>query len=176
MDVSPLNSTPVDSSTIPLESLAANKSVSQSEKIAQASRAFEAMLLRQILSESQKPVFKSKFVSDSTSDGIYRDQMVNQLAESISKSGSFGLGRTLAAELQRQTHSDKSGQTAGSAKSPASQNGGQHVAGLHELRAPGVSARRPVHSAAVPTASVGGLSPAVGATLPAETTSRHGKL
>jgi len=107
MQIKSLQSHPVDASKLPLESLASNQQVSESDKIAQASRAFEAVLLRQILSESQRPVFQSKYSGNSTADGIYRDEVVNQLAESISKSGSFGLGKSLAHELQRQSGSDK---------------------------------------------------------------------
>jgi Rod binding domain-containing protein len=102
MEVNSLQSRPVDLSNMPLESLAGNKQVSKADKIAQVSKAFEAVLLRQILSETQRPVFNSKYVGNSTSDGIYRDEIVNQLADSISKSGSLGLGRSLAQELQRQ--------------------------------------------------------------------------
>ena len=47
--------------------------------------------------------FKSKFIGNTTTDGIYRDLVVNQLADSISKSGSFGLAKSLAGELQHQT-------------------------------------------------------------------------
>jgi len=104
MDVSALNSRPIDASNVPLDRLAANKSVPEPEKIAQASRAFEAVLLRQILNQSMQPVFTSKFVGNSTSDAIYRDEVVNQMADNISKSGNLGLGKSLAAELQRQSH------------------------------------------------------------------------
>jgi Rod binding domain-containing protein len=104
MDVSALNSRPIDASNVPLDRLAANKSVPEPEKIAQASRAFEAVLLRQILNQSIQPVFTSKFVGNSTSDAIYRDEVVNQMADNISKSGNLGLGKSLAAELQRQSH------------------------------------------------------------------------
>lgn len=122
MDVSPLASRPTDTSNLPLESLAGNKQMSQSQKIAQASQAFESVLLRQILSESQKPVFPSKYVGNSTSDGIYRDQVVNQLSDSISKSGSFGLGRSLARELQRQY---------GKAEAPGTASPQSHALTLH---------------------------------------------
>src|SRR5580704_7567350 len=122
MDISPLATRPTDTSNLPLESLVGNKQMSQSEKIAQASQAFESVLLRQILSESQKPVFPSKYVGNSTSDGIYRDQVVNQLADNISKSGSFGLGRSLAHELQR-----KYGKT----ETPATASAPSHALTLH---------------------------------------------
>ena len=96
MAIAPLQSCHIDAANLPLESLAASKHVPESEKIAQASRAFEAILLSQILQESQKPVFPSKFMGNSTTSGIYRDLVVNQMAEDISKSGSFGLAKIIA--------------------------------------------------------------------------------
>jgi Rod binding domain-containing protein len=103
MEVNPLRSAAhVEASTLPLERVATSTQLTQQEKVKEASRAFEAVLLRQILQESQRPVFKSKYVSNSTTDDIYRDQVVNQLAESISRSGSLGLGNSLAGELQSQ--------------------------------------------------------------------------
>jgi Rod binding domain-containing protein len=129
MELSPLNSHRIDASNMSLERLAANKSVPESEKIKQASSAFEAVMLRQILTESMQPVFPSKFVGNSTSDAIYRDEMVNQLAENISKSGSFGLGKSLAAELQRQSHATAADQPPGAAELSGAQKAGHHPAG-----------------------------------------------
>jgi Rod binding domain-containing protein len=103
MAIAPLQSSRVDAAKLPLESLARNRQVPESEKVAQASRAFEAVLLRQILQESQRPMFPSKLIGNSTTDSIYRDLVVNQLAENISQSGSFGLAKSLTGELQRQT-------------------------------------------------------------------------
>ena len=102
MDITSLQSPRVDAANLSLDRLAANTQVPESEKVAEVSRAFEAVLLRQILSESQRPVFQSPYAGNSNTDGIYRDLVVNQMAEDISKSGSFGLGKSLARELQRQ--------------------------------------------------------------------------
>jgi len=108
MDIPPLQARRPDLSNVPLDSLAANTQLSEKDKIGEASRAFEAVLLRQILQESQKPVFASKLIGNSATDGIYRDMVVSQLADSISKSGSFGLAKNLAGQLQRQTGTAKS--------------------------------------------------------------------
>src|ERR1051325_901392 len=110
MTVPSLNPSHVDASKLPIEQLAGSKQVSEPQKIAAASQAFEALLLRQILQESQKPVFASKFVGNSFADGIYRDLVVNQLAENISKTGSIGLAKTFTAQVQRQagTHPHRS--------------------------------------------------------------------
>jgi Rod binding domain-containing protein len=86
-----------------LERLATSTQIDQKDKIAEVSRAFEAVLLRQILQESQKPSFKSKLSGNSATDAIYHDMVANQLAESISKSGSFGLAKHFAGQLQRQS-------------------------------------------------------------------------
>ncbi len=87
---------------LPLEKLAANREVSEEEKIAAASRQFEAILLRQILHTAQKPMFKSNLFPQSVTSGIYQDMVTHQLAEDISRSGALGLGDSIKAELSRQ--------------------------------------------------------------------------
>jgi Rod binding domain-containing protein len=94
----------IDSSGISIEQLSKNPKLSEAEKIAELSRQFEAVLLRQILHESQKTVIKSSLTDESAASGIYQDMITNQLADSISKSGSFGLAKSLQHELTRQLH------------------------------------------------------------------------
>jgi len=81
------------------ESLAGNKSLSEHQKIAEASRQFEAMLLRQILAETQKPVIKSEFTDNSTAAGIYQDFVTNQMSDSLSKSGALGFAQVFERQL-----------------------------------------------------------------------------
>ena len=100
MNVSKTNSSAALRNPIPLEQLAGNKTLSKSDKLAEASRQFESMLLRQILSSARKTVIKSKLSEDSLSSGIYQDMVTEQLADSISRSGGFGLARGLATQLQ----------------------------------------------------------------------------
>jgi len=88
---------------IPAERLAANKTLSEQEKIAEASRQFEAVLLRQILSDARKPVFKSSLTEKSATSAIYDDMVTSQFADSISRSGEFGLARSLASQLKPET-------------------------------------------------------------------------
>ena len=80
---------------VPLESLAGNKALTENQKIAEASRQFEAVLLRQFLSESQKPVIQSEFTDNSTAAGIYQDFITNQLADSLSRGGGIGLAKII---------------------------------------------------------------------------------
>jgi Rod binding domain-containing protein len=92
----------VDASQLPLESLAGNSSVSDAEKVAEVSRQFEAVLLRQILADIRKPLLASA-EGDPAVNGIYSDMINNQLAESISRSGGFGLAKSLTTQLTHQT-------------------------------------------------------------------------
>jgi Rod binding domain-containing protein len=100
MEINPLQRK-VDASEIDPERLAGNTQLTRTEKIAEASRQFEAVLLRQILESTQKTVIKSKYADDSTSSAIYRDQVTSQLAQSISKSGAFGLAKVFEQQLTR---------------------------------------------------------------------------
>jgi flagellar protein FlgJ len=83
------------------ERLANNPALSEQQKIAEASRQFEAILLRQILAASQKTVIPSKFADNSTSSEIYRDMITNQMADTMSKSGGFGLAQAFEKQLTR---------------------------------------------------------------------------
>jgi flagellar protein FlgJ len=89
----------VDASHVPLESLVGNKALSQKQKIGEASRQFEAVLLRQFLSESQKPVISSEFTDNSSTAGIYQDMITTQLADSLTRGGGIGLAKTFERQL-----------------------------------------------------------------------------
>ncbi len=97
----------INPANLPIEQLAANTQLSEKAKVGELSRQFEAVLLRQILSDAQKPVFKSKDSDTSTTASIYRDMETTQLADSISKSGTLGLARSLNQQLTRQVHQEK---------------------------------------------------------------------
>jgi flagellar protein FlgJ len=92
----------VNAADLAPEQLVANASVSEKDKLAEASRQFEAILLRQVLGDAQKPVFGSTVVKDSAANSIYRDLVTHQLADSVSKSGAFGLAKVLEPQLQHQ--------------------------------------------------------------------------
>ena len=92
----------IKAADIPAEDLARNQNVSDKEKVHELCRQFEAVLLRQILNDAQKTVIKSDLAPKSSAHDIYQDMAVNQLADGISKSGSFGFARSLEQELTRQ--------------------------------------------------------------------------
>jgi len=92
----------VDPADVPLERLAGDNSLTAQQKVEEAGRQFEAILLRQILSEAQKTTFKSKYTDDSTTSSIYRDMTVRQLADSMTRAGGLGLAKALNKELTKQ--------------------------------------------------------------------------
>ena len=92
----------VKASSIPFEQLAANPNVSKEDKVKEACRQFEAVLLRQILGEARKTVITSSVSKDSNGKSIYNDMVDNQMADSISRSGSFGLAKSLEKQLVHQ--------------------------------------------------------------------------
>jgi len=89
----------MDASHTQLESLANNPGLTQDQKIAEASRQFEAVLLRQFLSEAQKPCTDSGQAADSGTAGIYQDMVTNQLADTLSRGGGVGLAKLFERQL-----------------------------------------------------------------------------
>src|SRR5438552_10017776 len=101
---------------LPIEQLGSNAQLSETEKVSELSRQFEAVLLRQILSNAQKTVFASSMNPESVSSGIYQDLITNQLADNISRSRAFGLARTLEGQLQHQVDNGSGNGQQGSKK------------------------------------------------------------
>src|SRR5919112_231890 len=92
---------------IPLEKLATSKALTEQQKTSEMTRQFEALLLRQILNDAQKPAFKSKYAATGVSSAIYQDLMVNQLADGISSSRTVGLAQELETQVSRQSDTKK---------------------------------------------------------------------
>jgi Rod binding domain-containing protein len=90
----------IQASQLPLESLAGNPNISDKDKVAEVSRQFEAVLLRQILQQARKPGMGAS--TDSLSSDVYSDMINQQLAQSISRSGAFGLAKSLQGQLAHQ--------------------------------------------------------------------------
>ena len=101
MDIPPLRPS-IDPSSLQPEDLARSPHLTEEAKVKELARQFEAILLRQILHDSQKTIIKSEFADDSVSGSIYQDMVTTQLAESISRSGSFGFAQSLEHQLTRQ--------------------------------------------------------------------------
>jgi peptidoglycan hydrolase FlgJ len=102
MQIASITNSQVKASDIPLEQMVGNANVSEESKLKEACRQFEAVLLRQILSEAQKPMLGGDEESSSAVNGIYKDMTTNAMADAISRSGEVGLSSMLEAQLSRQ--------------------------------------------------------------------------
>lgn len=85
-----------------LESLARSPNVSDQDKIAEVSRQFEAYLLREYLGEARKTMVESRYNLEAGMQSMYSDMITTQLADSISKADTVGLGGLLREQLIRQ--------------------------------------------------------------------------
>ena len=92
----------IDVSRIPMNELAANKNVADGEKVAEACRQFEAVLLRQILQSARKSSASAGGEGESSVNSIYDDMINNQLADQISRAGTLGLAKSMQAQVARQ--------------------------------------------------------------------------
>ena len=110
----------IDASQVPLDQLAGNQKISDREKVAEVSRQFEAVLLRQILQQARKSSTTPASSADATTSGIYDDMINNQLADSISRSGSFVLAKSLQGQLAHQVLPGAEGRPASTAISAES--------------------------------------------------------
>jgi Rod binding domain-containing protein len=92
----------VKAADLPLDKLSANPHLSEQDKVAEVTRQFEALLLRQILQQVRKTTFASKFDSETATTAIYQDMINFQLADGISRAGTFGLASSLKTQLSHQ--------------------------------------------------------------------------
>jgi Rod binding domain-containing protein len=87
---------------MPLDKLAHSSSVSPEDKVKEVSRQFESILLRQILTDAQKPLLNTSLGKSGASGAMYQDLMTSQLADQISGQGGLGLSHVLQAQLGRE--------------------------------------------------------------------------
>lgn len=90
----------VRAADMPLDRLAVSTQVPEKEKVAEVSRQFESVLLKQILSQANKPLFKSPLMGGGgTTNAIYQDMITEQLADRISQGGTFGFAKVLQKQM-----------------------------------------------------------------------------
>jgi Rod binding domain-containing protein len=111
----------VQAADVPLDRLASSTQLDDKSKVAEASRQFEAIFVRQILSEAQ-----SSGHGKGVASGIYQDMITTQTAENISRSGGLGLARCFQNQLSHglKTPHALSIQTVDSGSAPAANAGG----------------------------------------------------
>lgn len=69
-------------------------------KAAEVSRQFEAIILRNFLKDSLKPVFNTYLNQENSTNSIYRYHLVDSLAESMSQREALGISSMLQMQLK----------------------------------------------------------------------------
>ena len=100
MEIS-FNSGHVQASELSLDQLMNNSRVSEPAKVAEVSRQFEALLVRQILQSAHAVSATPADGKNSTVSGIYEDLVTTHLADAMTRgnAGGIGLGRSLERQL-----------------------------------------------------------------------------
>lgn len=100
--ISPLSSAAINAANLTPEQVAGNSALTEPQKVAEMSRQFEAVLLRQILTEAHKPVFKSSMALGSSTAAVHQDLLINEMANQMTRGGGAGLATQLSKDLGRQ--------------------------------------------------------------------------
>ena len=95
----PIHMNTMSANHLSIERLAQNNKLTEAEKIGEVARHFEAILLRQFLKEATKPLMSGNEGMNPAQKGIYQDMITNTLADTISKSGKFGLSQVFRQQL-----------------------------------------------------------------------------
>ena len=95
----PIQMVTMNANHLAVERLAQNNKLTETEKIGEVARQFEAILLRQFLNEATKPMLSQSEGLNPAQKGIYQDMITNTLAETISQSGEFGLAQAFRHQL-----------------------------------------------------------------------------
>ncbi len=98
----PIQMTTMSANHMAVERLAGNNQLTEAEKIGEVSRHFEAILLRQFLGKALQPMFGGGAMGDgmnAATKGIYQDMITQTLADTISRTGEFGLAQAFRTQL-----------------------------------------------------------------------------
>ena len=77
------------------------RNLSQTEQASKAACQFEGIFVRQILTESLKPMIKGCFGENTPGKDIYQSMMVDSMAQGIENGGGMGLSNTIQLQLQQ---------------------------------------------------------------------------
>lgn len=111
-----------DTASLRLYELKNNPHLSEKEKIEELGKQFEALLLRQVLRETYKPVIPTMFNQDSTSNSIYRDLMIKRMADEITRSGSLQISESIQSQLLHQAQEARSDEPLAEAETESKQH------------------------------------------------------
>lgn len=83
-----------------LRGIVNDPSITERQKMAETSRQFEAIMLRQILNDAMKPTIKGGVFDESGgAANIYRSMMTDVVSNAMAQGGGIGLATSLQAQL-----------------------------------------------------------------------------
>ncbi|MGB0372980.1 MAG: hypothetical protein ACPGN3_16745 [Opitutales bacterium] len=91
---------PVGLNAAEYQKLTFNASMSEEQKVAEAAKQFEGVMLRQYLKDALKPMVETELTKNSASSDIYRSYLIDIMAGSMAESGALGVSSTLQAGIQ----------------------------------------------------------------------------
>lgn len=91
---------PVGLNAAEYQKIAFNANMTEEQKLAEASKQFEGVMLRQYLKDALKPLIETELTKNSASNDIYRSYLIDVMAGSMAESGAFGVSSTLQAGIQ----------------------------------------------------------------------------
>jgi len=103
----PIHMSTMSANHLAVEDLARNNKLTEAEKLGEVARHFEAILLRQFLNEATKPMMDGNEGMSAAQKNIYQDMITNTLADTISKSGEFGLSQAFRQQLMPRDLADE---------------------------------------------------------------------
>lgn len=87
MEITTLNSSDFNSNAF--------RALNEEQQLKQTAQQFEAILFRQMLDKSLKPIFKSDLLGENNATEIYRSFMVDSLSQSIASTSPLQLEKLL---------------------------------------------------------------------------------
>ena len=103
----PIQMATMSANHLAVEQLAQNNQLTEAQKIGEVARHFEAILLRQFLNEATKPLMDTNEGMSVAQKSIYQDMITNTLADTISRSGEFGLSQAFRQQLMPRDLADE---------------------------------------------------------------------
>ncbi len=100
--ITPLSNSAANAAHLTPEQIADSPVLTERDKLSEMSRQFEAVLLRQILTEAHKPVFKSSMSLGSAASSVHQDLLISEMAKQMTQGPGTGLATQLTRDLGRQ--------------------------------------------------------------------------
>lgn len=85
-----------------LNNIVHSKHLTEEQKLGEATRQFEAVMLGMILKDSMKTHFQGYLEHSSANENIYGSLVAEMMADSLSQTAQFGLSTSLQAQIKPQ--------------------------------------------------------------------------